>query len=230
MNQVNAIVLAAGSGKRMGSEKPKQYMNLCGKPLMVYALERFAESSVSGIVLVVAPGEVEYCQNEIVKKYGIKKVIAIVEGGSERYDSVYRGLQAAASEYVLVHDAARAFVSAEVIERAIEGAVKYQACVMGVPVKDTIKIADADGFVSKTPKRSTVWAIQTPQSFSYPLLRKAYEKMICAKLEEGITDDAMVVERMLNAPVRILMGDYNNIKITTPDDMLMGEKILSNIS
>lgn len=230
MNRVNAIVLAAGSGRRMGSEKPKQYMELCEKPLMVYALERFAQSSVDGIVLVVASGEVEYCRNEIIKKYGIKKVTAIVEGGCERYDSVYRGLQVAESEYVLVHDAARAFVSTEVIERAIEGAFKYQACVMGVPAKDTIKIANEEGFVSKTPERNVVWAIQTPQSFSYPLLKEAYEKMMLTKAQAGITDDAMVVERMLNVPVKILMGDYTNIKITTPDDMLLGEKILSNIS
>ncbi len=230
MNRVNAVVLAAGSGRRMGSKIPKQYMSLCGKPVMVYSLEKFENSPVDGIVLVVAPGEVEYCQKEIVEKYHISKVVAIVEGGAERYDSVYRGLMAAESDIVLIHDSARAFVSEEIIRRAIEGTRQYNACVIAVPSKDTVKIATAEGFVESTPRREQVWNIQTPQGFSYPLLKDAYERMMADHIQDGITDDAMVIERMTNVPVRLIEGDYNNIKITTPEDLILGEKILSNNS
>ena len=230
MSRVNAIVLAAGSGKRMGSEIPKQYLPLNGKPVMVYSLESFAKSSVDGIILVVAPGDVEFCQKEIVEKYHITKVVSIVEGGAERYDSVYRGSLTSESDIVLVHDSARAFVSQKVIEEAIEGAEHYDACVVAVPSKDTVKIATPDGFVESTPRRELVWDVQTPQAFSYSLLRGAYEKMMADSAQEGITDDAMVVERMTDVPVRLVQGDYNNIKITTPEDLVLGEKILSNNS
>ena len=230
MSRVNAIVLAAGSGKRMDSDIPKQYLLLNGKPVMVYSLESFAKSSVDGIILVVAPGDVEFCQKEIVEKYHIAKVVSIVEGGAERYDSVYRGLLASESDIVLVHDSARAFVSQKVIEGAIDGARRYNACVVAVPSKDTVKIATPGGFVESTPRRELVWNVQTPQAFSYSLLRGAYEKMMADSAQEGITDDAMVVERMTDVPVRLVQGDYNNIKITTPEDLVLGEKILSNNS
>ncbi|MDD6195182.1 MAG: 2-C-methyl-D-erythritol 4-phosphate cytidylyltransferase [Lachnospiraceae bacterium] len=227
MERINAIVLAAGSGKRMGSEVPKQYLPLGGKPVMVYSLEAFDKSAVEGIVLVVAPGEVEYCRREIVEKYHIHKVIAIVEGGAERYDSVYQGLLATECDYVLIHDCARAFLTQDVIARAIESVIAYKACVVGVPVKDTIKIADRDGYVVDTPKRSLVWSVQTPQCFAYDIVLEAYNKLQSAD-KTGVTDDAMVVERMLHVPVKLIEGNYDNIKVTTPEDLVLGEQILSN--
>lgn len=223
--KVVAIVLAAGAGKRMGAKMPKQYIPMKGKPVMAYALEAFEVSAVDGIVLVVAPGEASYCKNEIVDKYHMHKVEAIVEGGNERYDSVYAGLQATQADYVLIHDSARAFVSQEVIARSIASVKEFGACVVGVPSKDTVKIATQETFVAETPKRDLVWSVQTPQCFRLPLIKEAYEKMY-AKNVSGLTDDSMVVEQMLGLPVKLVMGDYENIKVTTPDDLLLGEKIL----
>lgn len=227
MHKINAIVLAAGAGKRMGAAVPKQYLPLAGKPLMVYALEAFQASAVNEIVLVVNAGEVEFCKKEIVGKYGLTKVTSVIEGGNERYDSVYRGLQASVCDYVMIHDSARAFVTADVIARAMEAVLECDACVVGVPSKDTIKLADEHGMVAHTPKRDKVWVIQTPQCFSYPLILSAYEKLFENQVM-GVTDDAMVVEMMTETPVRLVQGDYENIKITTSEDLLIGERILAN--
>ena len=227
MKEINAIVLAAGSGRRMGADVPKQYLPLAGKPVMVHSLETFEKSPVKGIVLVVAPGEVEYCRREIVEKYHISKVISIVEGGEERYDSVYRGLLAAKSDYVLIHDCARAFLTQNIISRAIDSVIAYKACVVGMPVKDTIKISDRDGYVSDTPDRSLMWSVQTPQCFAYDVILEAYEKLQHTD-KTGVTDDAMVVEQMLHVPVKLIEGSYDNIKVTTPEDLVLGEQILSN--
>lgn len=227
MKEINAIVLAAGSGRRMGADVPKQYLPLAGKPVMVHSLETFEKSPVKGIVLVVAPGEVEYCRREIVEKYHISKVIAIVEGGEERYDSVYRGLKAALCDYVLIHDSARAFLTGDIIERALVSVEQYKACVVGMPVKDTIKISDRDGYVADTPDRSLMWSVQTPQCFAYDVILEAYEKLQHTD-KTGVTDDAMVVEQMLHIPVKLIEGSYDNIKVTTPEDLVLGEQILSN--
>ncbi len=225
MSRLSAIVLGAGAGKRMGSETPKQYLPLCGKPLIVYALEAFAQSRVDEIVFVVAPGEISYCRDEIVEKYHIQKVNTIVEGGAERYDSVYAGLQAVSGEYVFIHDGARAFVSQEVIARCIQNVMETDACVAGVPVKDTIKRCDASGVVEETLNRSCLWTIQTPQCFRTSLIKEAYDRLY-QDLPAGITDDAMVLEQMMGHSVQMVMGDYDNIKVTTPEDLLLGEMIL----
>ncbi len=226
MPKFSGIVLAAGSGKRMGTEVPKQYLPLEGKPLLVYALETFQKSAVDEIILVVAPGEVSFCQKEIVEKYHIDKVCAIVEGGAERYDSVYEGLKACSGDYVLVHDGARAFVTIDIIERAMGAVQECNACVVGMPSKDTIKIVDENGFVAATPARASVWTIQTPQCFSRSLLMDSYAKLFESSFE-GITDDAMVVERANNTPICLIEGSYTNIKITTPEDLDLGRQILS---
>lgn len=228
MEETNAIVLAAGAGKRMGADVPKQYLPLAGKPVMVYSLEAFEQSNVNGIVLVVAPGEVDYVKQEIVEKYHISKVVAIVEGGAERYDSVYRGLLAAESDYVLIHDCARAFLTQDIIARAMDSVIKYKACVVGMPVKDTIKLADEENYVASTPKRSLVWSVQTPQCFAYDLVLKAYEQLQLSD-KTDVTDDAMVVEQMLHIPVKLIEGSYDNIKVTTPEDLTLGEQILNNL-
>ena len=226
MEKITAVVLAAGAGKRMHSDVHKQYMMLAGRPVLFYALQAFAESAVTDIVVVVGAGEIDYCRKEIVEKYHIQKVCAVVEGGRERYHSVYEGLKAAdGSDYVLIHDGARPLVSADIIKRSMQAVKEYRACVAGMPVKDTIKIADEDGYAKLTPERSKVWQIQTPQSFSYPLVYEAYRKML-ADEDSAITDDAMVVERMTNQPVKLIEGNYRNIKITTPEDMLIAEMYL----
>lgn len=225
--KTTAIVLAAGSGKRMNSKVHKQYLMLAGKPVLYYALKAFEESGITDIVLVTGHGETEYCRRELVEKFSITKVTAIVEGGKERYHSVYEGLKAAeGTDYVLIHDGARPFVDAGLIERMMDEVEKYEACVAAVPVKDTIKIADSDGFVKETPDRNLLWQIQTPQAFSYPLILDAYEKLF-ARGEVSVTDDSMVLERMTEHKVKIVQGSYQNLKITTPEDLVAAEAYLS---
>lgn len=226
-----AIILSAGTGKRMNSSMPKQYMLLKGKPILYYTIKAFEASEIEDIILVTGVGDEEYCRRELVEKYNFKKVRAIVPGGKERYHSVYHGICEAnkrVCDYIFIHDGARPFISLDVIKNALEQIRQYDACVVGVPVKDTIKISDAEGFVTETPKRERVYQIQTPQVFSYPLIRDAYNQLMENEydiLNQGIkiTDDAMVVETMLNHKVKIIEGSYENIKITTPEDLKIAE-------
>ena len=227
MNKFTAIVLAAGSGKRMNQEIPKQYMKLGDAPLMVHCLRTFQESKVTQIVLVVAPGDVEKCRKEIIERYHIDKCIAIVEGGEERYNSVYAGLQAINDGYVLIHDCARAFVSIDIIHRCMSAVALYESCVVGMPSKDTVKLTDTHRKVLDTPDRSNVWIVQTPQCFEYNLIRGAYD-MIIENADTSITDDAMIVEKVTDHDVHMIEGSYMNIKVTTPEDVAFGEAILRN--
>lgn len=228
--KITAIILAAGSGRRMNSAVPKQYLLLDGRPVLYYTLRAFEESAVTDIVLVIGADEIEYCRQEFMEKYRLSKITAVVAGGRERYHSVYEGLKAAAgSDYVLIHDGARPFVTADVIARSIEAVKVSGACAAGMPVKDTIKVVDADGLVKETPVRSTLWQIQTPQSFSCPLITRAYKEMIASGRESSVTDDAMVLERMTGQRVRVIEGDYRNIKITTPEDLLVAEAYLKDV-
>lgn len=221
MEKCVAIVLSAGSGSRMKSDIPKQYLTVNDKPVIYYTLKAFEESAVDQVILVTGAGDTEYCRKEIVNKYGFQKVHAVVPGGAQRYDSVYQGLKAVSNgEYVLVHDGARPLVTPEMIGRAIEGAREYGACVLAMPVKDTIKIAEASGYAVDTPDRSMLWQVQTPQAFSYELLMTAYERMYRHPQKEiTITDDAMVVETFTDKKIRLVEGSYRNIKITTPEDL-----------
>lgn len=227
--KIAAVCLAAGQGKRMESKVQKQYLLIEDKPVLYYALKAFQNSPVEEVVLVVGAGEEEYCKKEIVDYYGFTKVKAVVAGGKERYHSVFQGLQAVAeADYVLIHDGARPFLTQDIIARCIEGAKEYKACVAGMPVKDTIKLADAEQNIESTPERSRVWMIQTPQAFEYPLIKEAYTTLI-EQEEKGmktsipVTDDAMVVEYFLNQKVHLAYGSYENIKITTPEDMKIAE-------
>lgn len=226
MGNYAAIVLAGGSGKRMNSKVHKQYLLLKEKPILYYSLKAFEESEVSQIVLVVGAGEIEYCRKEIIEKYDLKKVSAVVEGGKERYHSVFEGLKALKdADYVLIHDGARPFVDQAIIFRTMEAVAEYQACVVGMPVKDTIKIADENLFAKVTPERKNVWMVQTPQAFSYPLIFEAYQKMLLHE-DTAITDDAMVLEHMTTQRVKLIEGSYRNIKITTPEDLLIADAYL----
>ena len=225
MEKFSAIVLAAGSGSRMGLNVKKQYLDLCGKPLMYYALDAFEKSRVDEVVLVVSPGDEDFVREKILEPYGFTKITAIVPGGKERYDSVYEGLKACTGDYVLIHDGARAFVTKEIIGHAMDDVVKYNANVVAVPAKDTIKLADAQGFVSDTIDRRYAWNIQTPQCFAYDLVKKAYEDALKGDTT-GITDDAMIVEKMTDQKVKFTMGSYDNIKVTTIEDLSLGEIIL----
>lgn len=223
-----AIVLAAGSGKRMNSKVHKQYLIIQDRPVLYYSLKAFEDSAVDEIVLVVGKGEEKFCRKEIVDKYGISKVKAIVEGGKERYHSVFEGLkQTSDADYVLIHDGARPFVNQDIIRRCLQEVQKYQACVVGMPVKDTIKIADEEGYAKQTPDRKNVWMIQTPQTFSYALIYEAYEEMLKTE-DTAITDDAMVLERIKGKKSKLIEGSYRNIKITTPEDLLIANVYLQH--
>ena len=166
--KTTAIVLAGGSGKRMNSNVKKQFLQIHEKPLLYYALKAFEDSFIDSVILVTSEDDKEYCQKEIVEKYHFHKVKKIVSGGKERYHSVANGVMAAEEcDYLFIHDGARPFVTQDMLTRLFEEVKKSNACVAGMPVKDTIKIANADGYIESTPKRDLVWMIQTPQVFSY---------------------------------------------------------------
>ncbi|MBQ8304845.1 MAG: 2-C-methyl-D-erythritol 4-phosphate cytidylyltransferase [Blautia sp.] len=223
-----AIVLAAGQGKRMQSKVQKQFLELGGKPVLYYALDCFQRSPlIRDIVLVTSEDMTGYCEQIFIGKYGFDKIRRIVPGGKERYDSVYCGLLACEdTEYVFIHDGARPFITGEILERGLEGAMETGACVVGMPSKDTVKLSDEEGCVKETPDRQKVWIVQTPQVFSYPLIRSAYEKLQASGMD-GITDDAMVAEKAAGCRVRFAEGSYSNIKITTPEDLAVAEALLA---
>lgn len=228
-----AVVLAAGKGKRMNSDIPKQYMLLRDKPVLYYSLKVFQESFVDEIVLVAEKGEEEFCRKEIVEKYGFTKVKHIAAGGTERYFSVANGLEAVSQDcdYIYIHDGARPFVTQAIIKEALAEVRTHKACVAAMPVKDTIKIADEQDFAVSTPRRDLVWMMQTPQVFQASLIRGAYHKLLSEEEKlrrQGIqiTDDAMVVETLLSHPVKLFRASYENIKITTPEDLLIADGIL----
>ncbi len=238
-----AILLAAGKGTRMyqgmkeQADRPltdirqqkKQYMQVAGYPIIYYALKAFEQAGIDQLILVTGAEDVEYCRSEIVEKYEIERVTHILAGGKERYDSVMAGLEAAEADvdYVLIHDGARPCVSQEVIRRCLEEVEQYRTAVAAVPVKDTIKRGDLEGFAVDTPDRSGLYQVQTPQTFELGLIRQAYQSMKLDKEASGITDDAMVVERYGDARIRLTEGDYKNIKVTTPEDLILAEAFLS---
>lgn len=217
------VIVAAGSGKRMGGQRNKLWLPLAGEPILAHTVRLFAaHQDIDQIVLVVSEQDyadvLQWLSEEAIQ-------LAVVLGGAERQDSVRNGLAALSADcsYVLVHDAARPFVTSEQISEMIRQVEHDQAVIMAVPVKDTIKVVGATGIVESTPARESLWAVQTPQAFRMSLLREAHE----AAQQSGKmgTDDAMLVE-WLGYPVKILPGSYENIKITTPDDLWLGEEIL----
>ena len=223
-----AIVLSAGQGKRMGASVQKQYIELEGKPVIYYTLKVFQDSEIiDDIVLVVGKDQISYVKEEIVDHYGFTKVKTIVEGGKERYDSVWSGLQTIEMEdgYAFIHDGARLFVNEDILRRGYETVEQYKACVAGMPSKDTVKLVDDNTFAAQTPNRKYVWSVQTPQIFATTLIKEAYSKIMQGDCT-GVTDDAMVVENTMNVPVKLFEGSYENIKITTPEDLAVARVFL----
>jgi 2-C-methyl-D-erythritol 4-phosphate cytidylyltransferase len=215
----------------MKSSIPKQYLPINGKPVIYYSLKAFEESEVDEIVLVTGAEDIEFCRTEIVEKYGFQKIKQIVPGGKERYDSVYQGIRALHNaNYVLIHDGARPMLTNGIITRSIACVKKENACVVGMPVKDTIKIVGDNAYAAATPDRSSLWLVQTPQSFSLGLIRDAYtvlhRRQAAGEAVPAITDDAMLVEQMTGARVKLIEGSYQNIKITTPEDLDVAELFL----
>ena len=231
-DKVTGIILAAGQGKRMNTPVAKQFLVLDGKPILYYSLKEFEESRVDEIVLVCGHGQIEYCKNNIIKPYHLTKVKCIIEGGAERYDSVFLALQAIdRSDYVLIHDGARPFISSSLINEVIDEVKASNACIVATPVKETIKIVGLDGWINKTPDRTSLWTAQTPQAFDYESIKEAYELLFSDKQRDrkNITDDGMVYEIFIEKPVKIIRGDYSNIKITTPEDLALAQTLLGNV-
>lgn len=276
--KVYAIVLAAGSGRRMHSKQKKQFMEVLGKPLFCWSAERFdSHPAVDGIIIATSEEDIPYMASltgfktaagydtaEHLNKtatppeFLFKKLSAIIAGGKERYNSVYNGLLkikeleniiyttdaiddaaiqqgvnngSSSDPIVLIHDCARPMISNDIIDDALHYAAKYHAAVIGMPVKDTIKILDEEHYVKSTPERSSVWLMETPQTFDFSLIYNAYKKLIHqeneGKLMIPVTDDAMVVETYTGTRVKVVAGSYENIKITTPEDIKIAELYLS---
>ena len=221
-----AIIPAGGVGKRMGNGIPKQYLLLAGIPILAHTLKAFQRSPViDEIVLAVPEADMPEVRQSIVVKYGLSKVGLILSGGRERQDSVRNALQHVNDEHeiIVIHDAVRPFVSEDLISRAVAAAREFGAITVGVPVKDTVKKVTAEGWVKKTVTREGLWLTQTPQVFRRPIILAAYKKAAA----EGFygTDDACLVERM-GIPVRMIPGESDNIKVTTAEDLLLGELII----
>lgn len=221
---ISAIILAGGKGKRMGAKVSKQYIELKGKPILYYTLKRFAACrQIDKIILVLPKDEIDYCKDEILNKYSLK-VDMIVEGGEERQDSVFNALECIEnSEIVLIHDGARPFTSERIINDGIKYAKLYGAAAPGVIPKDTIKVINEDKFSISTPDRNTLRAIQTPQVFKFNLIKECHNKV--KKNNISVTDDTMVVDMYKNK-VYLYEGEYTNIKVTTPEDLILAEKLV----
>lgn len=223
--QVFVLITAAGKGTRMNMEIFKQYIEIDGIPILARTIQAFQDCEmVDDIILVVNPDDIVYCKKNIVDLYGFDKVSIITAGGKTRQQSVYNGLKQIneKNSIILIHDGVRPFISEDSIIKCIEAAVEFGGACVAVPVKDTVKSVNEEGFIDKTLDRSRLWSVQTPQAFRYEMIYEAYRSAD----EVGFiaTDDAMVAER-LGHMLKIVQGSYFNIKITTEEDLILAEAI-----
>ncbi len=225
--KVSVVIPAAGQGKRMQSETNKQFLELKGKEVLARTLEKFELDMIDEVIVVTGEDDVKYCQKEIVDKYNFTKVKKVVAGGKTRQNSVYNGLKEVAedSDIVMIHDGVRPFVSLSMIKRTLKEVKNYEAVAVGVSVKDTIKVTNKDNIIINTPDRSKLVAVHTPQVFKKDLIIKAYQEALADNYIG--TDSSSLVEKM-NKAVKVINSSYKNIKITTPDDLLVAEKIIMN--
>lgn len=225
--KVVALIPAAGMGKRMGAGMNKQYLLLGGLPIVGRTISVFEKAPfIDDIYVIIPEDEIPFCRENVVAAMGLTKVRAIVPGGAERQNSVHNGLRAIAApaedDIILIHDGVRPFIRHDILASAVDVARREDGALVAVPAKDTIKVV-SDGIVTETPPRETLWLAQTPQAFRFGVISRAHERAA----EEGFlgTDDASLVERS-GGKISVVMGDYRNIKITTPEDMLVGETLL----
>jgi 2-C-methyl-D-erythritol 4-phosphate cytidylyltransferase len=228
--KVAAIIAAAGLGRRMQQDTPKTYLQLAGKPILIHTLEVFEKvPEVKEVLVVVHPEDLEFCQEEVIDPYPLKKVLRLVPGGKERQDSVYHALkvlkkEAVELDVILVHDAARPLVDPAQVRKVLAAARRHGGAILGIPCQDTLKRVNSRGEVVATVDRQELWQVQTPQAFQAALLWRAYQKA----MERGFyaTDEAALVEA-LGETVVVVLGTCLNLKITTPDDLKMAEAILA---
>lgn len=223
MNKNIVIIVASGFGTRMGSKIPKQFLCLKNKPIICHTIEKFESCNLIDEIIVVVSAEFEnYFKTKILTNYNYKKISKIVIGGNQRAKSVYNGINAinddGLKKIILIHDAVRPFIKQNLIEKLILETYKYKACILAVKAKDTIKICNND-FICNTPNRENIWLAQTPQAFEYSLLKTSYEKLLNSF---EFTDDSSIIEKTVNK-VKIIEGDYENIKITTKEDLKIAE-------
>jgi 2-C-methyl-D-erythritol 4-phosphate cytidylyltransferase len=224
--KTTAIIVAAGKGKRFGVGVKKQFQLLSGKPVIAHSIGCFEKSdSIGEIVLVVPEDSIDYCRKEIVEKFGFKKVTKVVPGGEERQDSVEKGFNSVSEDVdlVLIHDGVRPFVTLQLIDAVIKEAARSGAAIIAMPAKDTVKKISADGFIESTIPREFIWLAQTPQAFRYDVLKKAYGRI--KGRASKFTDESSLVEEV-GVRVKLVKGSLLNIKITTEEDLLLGELIL----
>ena len=224
---VAVVVPAGGSGTRMGNESPKQFLQLGGVPLLIHALRVFESSrTIAEIVVVVPRDSVTYCQEELLPQFAFSKIGTVIAGGARRQDSVWNGLQAVdeRTKIVVVHDAVRPFVTGAMVEEVVGGARTHGAAIVAIPLHDTVKQVTPDGMIETTLDRQRLWSAQTPQAFDVELLREAHRSSREAGVEA--TDDAFLVE-LIGHRVAIVNGSPDNIKVTRPEDLVMGEAILA---
>jgi len=228
--KVFALIPAAGMGKRMGASINKQYLHLGGRPIVARTVSVFERADcVDAIYLITPDEEIPYCREHVVEAGGFRKIAAIVPGGKERQHSVMNGLRALSAvagedDVVLIHDGVRPFVTTEMLREAIATARSHDGALVAVPAKDTIKMV-RNGIVVATPDRDTLWQAQTPQAFRFGVIFRAHQ---AAERDNVLgTDDASLVERT-GGSIHIVRGDYRNIKITTPEDIVLAEAFLSS--
>jgi len=222
-----AIIPAAGAGIRMGGDRPKQFLELEGRPILQVTLERFQQSpDVDGIIVVVPSTEVDYCRREIVERHHLEKVKRVIAGGERRQDSVRLGIEASGGEYefVLIHDGVRPLIQPDLISRIVLSAREDGAVIAALPARETVKEVDENGLVTKTHDRRKVWLVQTPQAFRYQDILMAHRRAL-EEGWEGVTDDSLLLEKM-GIPVKVIEGSEENIKITTPHDLELARRIL----
>ncbi|NLK67883.1 MAG: 2-C-methyl-D-erythritol 4-phosphate cytidylyltransferase [Clostridiaceae bacterium] len=226
--QASAIIVAAGKGSRMKTNINKQYLLLMDKPVLAHTIDAFEKCDcISEIIVVINKNELDYFHESIIKPNNFSKITEVTQGGEDRQASVFNGLSCVSplSDMVAVHDGARPLVTPEIIQRSVEVAAVHGVACVGVPVKDTIKKVDASQNVKQTPDRSLLWTIQTPQTFRKEILLDAHQNADISGFRG--TDDSVLAER-LGYNVRMVMGSYTNIKITTAEDIVFAKSILQN--
>jgi len=225
-DKVTVIVPAAGKGIRMNHSLPKQFLPIGGKPILAHTLLNLNRiPDVDSIIVVVNEGRIRWCREKVVNRFGIEKVKKVIKGGSTRQQSVSNGLKSLeeSTRIVVIHDGARPFITVDILRRVVDKAKRYGAAICAIPVQDTLKKVADNTQVESTSNRNSLWLVQTPQAFLSSLLLKAYEKALTDGYEG--TDDSAVVERLPH-PVKIVEGSPLNIKVTTPQDLILAEAIL----